>query len=226
MKSELTKTSVAPLSRRAFVVRISPVSRVCIDIGSSNEFALGFEATIYRSGSRFSQFGRFRKRFRGVEEGSMALTSFEISPVEEIESDSYTSSTDNNAKRFTVDNGGILFTHCPRQNPPVSPSLRSPPIPSSRSHQGPRPPPARIPVVLLSPCIGHRSVWGNRGGCVRAGHTGNTWWCSGPLAATAWTRWARGECTSRGSKSSRSAAHTTKSVEGGSVASSGAYETC
>src|SRR6202789_2858266 len=214
MKAEITKRSVAPLSRRAFVVRMSPVSRVCIDIGSSNEFALGFEATIYRSGSRFSQFGRFRKRFRGVGEGSMALTSSEVSSVEEIEFDSYPSSTDNAAKRLLLDNGGILVTRCPCQNPPVPRSSRRLPSPSFPSHPGLQTPLARIPVALRNPCIGHRSVWGSQGGCVRAGHTGNTRWCSGLLVATAWKRWVRGERTSRGSMRSRSEAHTAKSVEG------------
>src|SRR6202789_2739201 len=135
MKSELTKRSVAPLSRRAFVARSSPVSRVCIDIGSSNEFVLGFEATIYRAGSRFSQFGRFRNRFRDVGGVSMALGLFKVSSVEDIEFDSCTSSPDNTAKRLNVDNSGILFTRCPRQNPPVPPLLRSPPVPSSQSHK-------------------------------------------------------------------------------------------
>src|SRR5277367_2225907 len=215
MKSELTKRSVAPLSRRAFVVRISLVSRVCIDIGSSNEFALGFEATIYRSGSRFSQFGRFRKRFRGVGEGSMALTSSEASSVEEIEFDSYTSSTDNTAKRLLLDNGGILVTRCPCQNPPAPRSSRRLPFPSFPSHPGPRTPLVRIPVALRNPCIRHRSVWGSRGGCVHAGHTGNTRWCSGLLVATAWMRWVRGERTSTGSKRTRSEEHTARWVEEG-----------
>jgi hypothetical protein len=49
--SELTKRSVAPLSSRAFVERIWPVSMVFIDIGSSKEFALGFEAMISVWGS-------------------------------------------------------------------------------------------------------------------------------------------------------------------------------
>src|SRR5277367_4471731 len=166
------KRSVAPLSSRAFVARSSPVSRVCIDIGSSNEFVLGFEATIYRSGSRFSQFGRFRNRFRDVGGVGMALGSFEVSSVEEIEFDSCTSSTDNIAKRFTVDNGGIRFTRCPRQNPPITQSSRSPPVPSSRSRRGPQTPPARTPVALPSPCTGHRSAWGSTrvfGSCGREG---------------------------------------------------------
>src|ERR1700679_3442583 len=173
MKSELTNRSVAPLSRRAFVARISPVSRVCIDMGSSKEFAPGFEATTYRSGSRFSQFGRLGKRFRDGGGVSTAFGSLEVLSVEEIEFDSYTSSTDNTAKRLFVDNGGILFTRCPRQNPPVAPSPRSPPAPSSRSHRVPRTPPGRIPVAPLSPCSGRRTVGGNRAVCVRVAHNGN-----------------------------------------------------
>src|ERR1700679_3800165 len=215
MKSELTKRSVAPLSRRAFVARSSPVSRVCIDIGSWNEFVLGFEATIYRSGSRFSQFGRFRNRFRDVWGVGMALGSFEVLSVEEIEFDSCTSSTDNIAKRLKVDNGGILFTRCPHQNPSVPPLLRSLPVPSSRSRRGPRTPPARIPVTLPSPCIGRRSVWGSQVWCVRAARTGNKRGCSGPLASRGWTRWVRVERTSMGSKQTRSEAHTVKGVEEG-----------
>src|ERR1700679_750047 len=102
-------------------------------MGSSEEFAPGFEATTYRSGSRFSQFGRLGKRFRDGGGVSTAFGSLEVLSVEEIEFDSCTSSTDNTAKRLLVDNGGVLVTCCPCQNPPAPRSLRRLPFPSSPS---------------------------------------------------------------------------------------------
>ena len=74
------------------------MSRVCINTGSSKEFKLGFKATMYCSGSCFSQFGRFLNRDQRVGEVSMAVVSSAAVIVEEIESDSYTSSTNNAAK--------------------------------------------------------------------------------------------------------------------------------
>ena len=76
-----------------------------------------FEAMMYRSGSHFSQFGCFLNRDRRVGEVSMAMVSSAAVIVEEIESDSYTCSTNNAAKRLLLDNNGILFICCPGKNP-------------------------------------------------------------------------------------------------------------
>jgi hypothetical protein len=126
----LTKRPVAPQSRRAGDATTSPVSRVCIETLSLSEFELGVEDMTYHLGSRLSHFGQFQNlergfggfaRFRGV---GMAFKSFAIGLVEEVAFDLYTSSTNNISKQFLEDNGGILLTHCPRQNPLCSsPSL-------------------------------------------------------------------------------------------------------
>jgi hypothetical protein len=50
----------------------------------------------------------------------MAFELFVIASVEEIEFNLYTSSTNNIVKQFFKDNGGILLTCCPCQNPLLS----------------------------------------------------------------------------------------------------------
>ena len=47
----------------------------------------------------------------------MAVVSSAAVIVKEIESDSYTSSTNNAAKQLLLDNDGILFICCPGENP-------------------------------------------------------------------------------------------------------------
>jgi hypothetical protein len=109
--------SVAPQSRRAFMVCIAPVSVVCIVIPSSSEFDPGVAATMKHFGSRFSHFRHQRNREEvGFRLGTLRISSLVLS-VEEIESDSNTSSTDNTAKRLFENNGGVLFTCCHPQNP-------------------------------------------------------------------------------------------------------------
>ena len=61
-KSELMNMSEAPQSRSPFVKCTSPMSIVCIDTGSSNEFILGLAAITKRFGSCLSHFGSGGKR--------------------------------------------------------------------------------------------------------------------------------------------------------------------
>ena len=67
----------------------------------------------------------------------MAFKLFEIVSVKEIEFDSCTSYSDKTAKQLLLDNGGVLFTHFPAQNPSFPPLLCHLPIPLSPLHQGP-----------------------------------------------------------------------------------------
>ena len=169
-KLEFTKRSVAPQSRRPFVDSTVPVSVVCIEIGISRDFEPGVVATTYRSGRRFSHFGRHGSWERRGEVGGVAFVSC---IVVETESNSVNSSTGNAAKRLCTDSGGTPSTRCPCQNP-ASP-LRSCRMTSTLllRRLGRRTRPQRNSSVLRCPYSEYRIAWGNPFGCVLAGHIGS-----------------------------------------------------
>jgi hypothetical protein len=72
MKLEFMKRPIAPLSSKACVVCTAPISSVCIDTLSSNEFELMVEATMYQLGSCFSHRGHFRNCEEGG--GGVSMT--------------------------------------------------------------------------------------------------------------------------------------------------------
>jgi hypothetical protein len=80
------------------MVCVALVSVVCIAIPSSSEFNPGVAAMTKHLGSRFSHFGHWGNHKEGGFRLGTFIESFLALSVEEIESDSNTSSTDNNAK--------------------------------------------------------------------------------------------------------------------------------